>query len=220
MKPDEDEAEYGTWEFTAQDALEEERRLLGSTESGDIWPRWSDVIPSKFRRTYYCPPFKKNGVSHDSNSFCETIEIVWNSPRTLDELRKSYRRLPSMRKDHWSGVYRIFLPNFSIERLCGKDPTGTLYIGLAGTGTKSWSILRHRLMAAAKGDHHACRQWGWNDAVKQRFGSASLAVQWAYTGKKPDYKGDLVHEAVIAEHWLLHCYRYTFGEFPPLNEKA
>jgi hypothetical protein len=186
---DEDEIIYGNWEFTAQDVLEEERKLFAAKKPKDIWPRWSDGVPAKLRRTYYCPSFTKNGVRYKSRQHCETLEFWWTSPRTISELGKNYGQLPSTRKYHWSGVYRIFILDTAIERLCGKDPTGTLYLGLAGTGSRSWSILRNRLMGVANGDHHAIREWRCNDAL-------------------------------TAENWLLHCYRDTFGEFPPLNEKA
>ena len=117
-------------------------------------------------------------------------------------------------------VYRIFLPGTAIDRLCGKDPTGTLYLGLAGTGKKSWSILRNRVLCAAKGEHHAIRQWEWNDAIRKTFPQTSMTVEWAYTGMRQNYLGDAIHEAAIAESWLLLCYRDSFGEFPPLNERA
>jgi hypothetical protein len=220
-KWDEDEAEYGSWEFTANDILEEERKLFQPKAPEDIWPHWSQGVPTKLRRTFYSPAFKKNGVQHEGRPSCDTLELKWNRPRALSDLKKNYSLLPSnSSKSQWSGVYRIFLTDIAIDRLCGKDPTGTLYLGLAGTGAKSWSILRNRLMAAAKHDHHATRQWAWNDAITKSFPGASLMVEWAYTGMRPNYQNDPIHEAVMAESWLLSCYRDSFGEFPPLNERS
>ena len=220
-KQDEDETEYGSWEFTAKDILEEERKLFQPKAPEDIWPHWGQGVPTQLRRTLYSPAFTKNRVRHESRPSCDTLVFEWNRPRALSELKKSYNLLPSnSAKSQWSGVYRIFLPDTAIDRLCGKDPTGTLYLGLAGTGAKSWSILRNRLMAAAKHDHHATRQWAWNDAITQKFPEASLMVEWCYTAMRPNYRGDLIHEAVMAESWLLSCYRDSYGEFPPLNERA
>jgi hypothetical protein len=195
IKQDEDEAEYGSWEFTAQDVLEEQRKLLAPRAPEDIWPHWSKGVPTKLRRTFYSPAFIKNGVRHEGRPSCDTLELKWNRPRALSELKKNYNLLPSnSAKSEWSGVYRIFLADTAIDRLCGKDPTGTLYFGLAGTGPKNWSILRNRLMAAVKHDHHATRQWGWNAAITQTFPGASLMVEWAYTGmrSRSDHGGELV----------------------------
>jgi hypothetical protein len=36
--------------------------------------------------------------------------------------------------------------NTVIDRCCGKDPRGTLYLGLAGGRGRNWSILRTCIM--------------------------------------------------------------------------
>jgi hypothetical protein len=220
VNPDEEGRDYGSWEFTAEDVLEEERKLLPKAPE-DIWPHWSKGVPHKLRRTLWCDAFTKNGVRHNSRLSSETLEIFWNESRVLSELKEKHNLLPSNSLiSQLSGIYRIFLPDTEINRLCGRDPTGTLYLGLAGTGAKKLSILHNRLKDAAKGDHHAMRQWRWNDAIKQVYAESGLMVEWAFTGMRPNYCGDLIHEARMAESWLLSCYRDSFGEFPPLNERA
>lgn len=220
MHSDEDEVEYGTWEFTAEDALAEERRLRPLQIAEDIWPRWSDGVPTKLRRISYSPPFTKGSVRHRGVSTPETVELEWSSPHLLSKLRKRYGLLPANTKREWSGVYRIFAPDTTMSRLCGNDPTGTLYLGLAGTGKLSWSILRGRLMAAAKGEHQATNRWFDDSLLAKKYPWESIAVEWAYTGERLDYRGEPVPAAKIAEAWLLLCYRDSFGEFPPLNEKG
>jgi hypothetical protein len=60
----------------------------------------------------------------------------------------------------------------------------------------------------------------WNDAIIKKFPTTLLSVQWAYTGIRQDYEGGQHHAALMAETWLLECYRDSYCEFPPLNEKG
>ena len=131
----------------------------------------------------------------------------------LSSLEKNKRFLPHSYTDEWSGVYRIFSPNTPIDRCCGKDPTGTLYIGLAGSRVRKWSILRTRISSILTGEHHAIKNR--SDLSRQRFPWGSLAVEWAYTGERKNYKGEFVAEAILAEGWLLACYKDLYGEYPP-----
>jgi hypothetical protein len=95
--------------------------------------------------------------------------------------------------------------------------TGTLYIGRAGTGRQNWSILRSRIKAIVDRDHHGLGNWRVIDKLQKKFPWNVLAVQWAYTGRSRDHKGDDVAEAEFAEAFLLGSYNEAFGELPPWN---
>jgi hypothetical protein len=128
-------------------------------QAKDIWPHWSEGVPTK--------------LSGNPRS----LELSWSSAYTLSLLKKKKNLLPGTHWSEWSGVSRIFLLNTTIDRFCGKDPTGTLYLGRVGSGAKSWSILRNRIMAIVKGDHHAK---DFRDVFKQKYSHEALAVEWAY----------------------------------------
>jgi hypothetical protein len=138
----------------------------------------------------------------------------------LSPLDGNFHLLPGNYKSEWSGVYRIFSPNTDIDRCCGKDPTGTLYVGMAGTRGGNWSILRTRIAAIAKRDHHTTENWAFSNVSRQKFPWETLAVEWAYTGSRPDHKGESVPAAILAERWLLGSYNDSFGEFPPWNQRG
>ena len=90
----------------------------------------------------------------------------------------------------------------------------------AGTGARNWSILRTRIMAIIKRDHHATRNWTFSDLVQQKYPWNSLAIDWAYsTGKRFTYEGEPLAESVMAAGWLLACYNSSYGESPPRNQK-
>src|SRR5581483_4688306 len=60
-------------------------------------------------------------------------ELKTLSPPCGGSLEQSTHLLPGLRQSEWSGVYRLFSPSKEIERCSGCVPTGTLYIGRAGT---------------------------------------------------------------------------------------
>jgi hypothetical protein len=216
---DDDEIEYGRLYIHN---LAEESKVNSPKELGKIWPHWSEGVPTKLRDTLGSPAFVLGAVSHDYREYYETLELKWSDPHLLSSLRpRRNGLLPSSRySSQWSGVYRMFLPDTTINRFCGNDPTGTLYLGKAGTGAKSWSILQTRIRAIAKGEHHATRSWDYIDVIRQKHPWESLAVDWAYTGERTDYKGDTILAAPLAETWLLRCYNDSYGEYPPLNQEG
>jgi hypothetical protein len=179
----------------------------------EIWPDWSDT-PTKFHSVVDSDP--RTGAE-----YYETLLLRWDNTHLLSSLLQNKNRLlPSSKySDQWSGVYRIFSPNKIIDRFCGKDGTGTLYIGRAGTGAKSWSILQTRIKAIAEGKHHATRNWSSN-VIQQKYPWEALAIEWAYTKMRTNYKGDMIPAAKLAELWLLRSYNDSFGEYPPLNQKC
>jgi hypothetical protein len=158
-------------------------------------------------------------VRHYPIQYYESIEFKWNGQYTTPVLRNYHGFLPGDCTEQWSGVYRIFVPEVSINRCCGTDPTGTVYIGRAGNGLKNWSNLRTRIKSIATQEHHAIKNRG--RAQRDKYPWDSLSVQWAYTNdKRVNRVGKIWAESVIGEGWLLWCYKDSFGELPPLNEKG
>jgi hypothetical protein len=87
---DTDEAEYGAWEFTAEDALNDERKLFPRKRPEDIWPHWSEGVPTTLRRTWETPPFSKNGVRHKPNLFTERVDLCWRHPRAFFRIEERF----------------------------------------------------------------------------------------------------------------------------------
>ena len=113
----------------------------------------------------------------------------------------------------WSGVYRLFVDGQEIGRLLGQDPTGTLYIGMAGHGSRQWSIMRSRIMGLAnRRNHHVVDRWFFNEKLEKRFPWRLWMVQWAFTKRRTNYMGDETSGARSAESLLLNSYRDSFGE--------
>lgn len=214
---DDEEIEYGRWyEYDAQSVADEDGRVR--PPEVDIWPEWDAGVPYILRRSYSAPPFYRGNVRYHYRPCFRILKLNWSLSYELGFLRKNYGLLPSpSHSRQWSGVYRLFAPGIALNRVLGTDPTGTLYIGRAG-GQRNWSILRTRLMALVKGEHHVALKW--SDGHEKLGQWRSLRVQWAYTGTSSNHRGEEIPESNIAEAWLLNCYRASYGEFPPLNEKV
>lgn len=217
IEQDDKDVKYGKWKaYTAKTTLAEERKVHPPPEK-EVWPHWSEGVPIKLRRKVWSPRFSLGRVSYKECYFHKTLKLQWSEAYPLAALEENYRLLPGNYKNEWSGVYRIFVPNAAIHRCCGTDPTGTLYLGRAGTG-RGWSTLRNRIMLAAKRQHHAI---DFRPPFMRCYGHTSLNVQWAYlNGKQWHLKGTSLPEAIVAEAWLLNCYNDAYGEYPPWNEKG
>jgi hypothetical protein len=219
---DDEEVEYGKWivHTAATNYPEDEKEK--SPENKTIWPHWSQGVPRKLRREVFSPAFVLGGVSHNSRMFYLSLELRWNGRCMLSSLssRTNNHLLPGNYTNEWRGVYRIFSPETAIDRFCGKDPTGTLYLGRAGS-ERGWSILRNRIKAIATKDHHAMKNWSWgsSEIVAKKYPWDLLAVEWAYTAERLDHEGKKISQAPLAEGWLLDCYYDSYGEYPPLNQK-
>lgn len=218
---DDQEFEYGReYVHTADAALEEARKLLNPPGENDVWPGWIDGAPTVLRRTVWSPQFQLETVLHKNRQVQVTVQFTWRKASLLSELRENYDLLPSARySSQWYGVYRVFVPGASIGRFCGTDPSGTIYIGRAGS-QRGWSILRSRLMQLAKREHHVTQMWDDHEARHQRYPWSSLAVDWAYIEHWSDHKGDKIIGAKRAERWLLDSYNDRFGEYPPMNQEG
>lgn len=218
---DDDELEYGKeYAYTAEAALEEARKLLVPLSDSDIWPGWEHGVPRLLRRTLWSEQFQLGKVFHKHRLIQMSVKLTWSRARLLSELRENYGLLPSTKySSQWYGVYRVFVRGVAIGRFCGTDPSGTIYIGRAGS-KRGWSILRTRLMQLAKREHHVTNSWDYHEARSQMFPWSSLWVDWAYTEAVADYKGDRIIGAPRAERWLLDSYNDRFGEYPPLNQES
>jgi hypothetical protein len=185
-----------------------------------IWPHWSEGVPTKLRREVYSPAFVLGAINHDSRMFYQSLELEWSGSYMLSSFRsrKNNHLLPGNYTSEWRGVYRIFSPGTTTDRFCSKDPTGTLYLGRAGS-ERGWSILRIRIKAIAKREHHATTSWRYTERIQQKYPWDPLAVEWAYTGERLNHKGKKISDAPLAEGWLLDCYYDSYGEYPPLNQK-
>lgn len=211
---DDKELEYRKWyRFTAKTTRAEEQKIRRPAE--DIWPHWSEGVPAKLRRQLGSPAFNRDNVQYRYRTYYETLNFVWNRARCLSELRNDKRLLPS----HSGGVYRVFVPNTSIARCCGTDPTGTLYVGYAGA-RRNWSNLRTRVKNIVDKDHHAMINVSGCEVVQKTFPWDTLAVQWAYMGERLNYKGEKEPAAPLGETWLLASYHDSFGELPPWNQRG
>jgi hypothetical protein len=217
---DDDEFEYGRqYTFEIGTILAEEKKRLAQQEPQDVWPDWREGRPTHFRRHVYVRAFDSGTAKHQETRQLVGLELSWREAYSLDFLKKNSHRLPSTKwSSQWSGVYRLFASTTSINRCCGTDTTGTLYIGMAGTGKMSWSILATRLKEVIKSNHHAIAKWHRSKLLCERFPRTSLNIEWAYTGTRTNHAGDTSHDAALAEAWLLASYSDSFGEYPPLNE--
>jgi hypothetical protein len=185
----------------------------------EIWPHCHDGVPTKFHRRVLGEAFYKGDNHHKEVIYYVPLELTWNAPRSLSAVDKNKHFLPSTNTSEWSGVYRIFCATASIERCCGRDENGTLYIGMAGAGKKKLSILRDRIKAIARGNHQAFNLWHVNKMVRQKFPWDILAVQWAFTRDRTNHKGEQVQAAIIAEGFLLGTYNDSYREYPPWNQR-
>lgn len=132
---EEDEGAYGVWqEYSIKDELEEDRKEHPVEPPPDIWPNWAEGRPSKFRRTYRWEPFGLGRVWHKLHERTEALELEWQPSVSLSSIANHQKALlPPDYSYAWSGVYRIFRPETEIPRFLDSDPTGTLYIGKAGS---------------------------------------------------------------------------------------
>ena len=113
------------------------------------------------------------------------------------------------------GVYRLVglqddpasLQPALLNRACGQDEFGTLYIGAATRSLQSRlaQLVAQHLPPPSKGRGHVAMPM----ALARTFPASRLAVCWSYVGHDVD--------AFATERTLLVAYRDVFGERPPLN---
>jgi len=93
----------------------------------------------------------------------------------------------------------------SLDRVCGKDTTGTLYIGHAKSLHSRLNQLR-RSSSGHQSSHNAGRPM--NRTLRARFPSNKLAVAILSTGATTFR---------MIERDLIQAYMNSFGDTPPLN---
>ena len=109
-----------------------------------------------------------------------------------------------------TGVYRLFATReskitmpASIARICGIDPTGTLYIGQGKIDACLDSVVR-----TYRPDYSPGRHPPLSRKLAAQFSPDNLVVAWQYTEcPRP------------REMELIGAYFDEFGELPPLNSQ-
>jgi hypothetical protein len=220
---DHDDVDVDYDELVSHDAdtlLAEIKKLYPPRQPDEIWPNWSNGVPTKFRRHVWGEPFSSGAARHRPITFVLPLDLDWIGPYPLAQLKDRPRNLPGNYTSQWSGVYRIFARDAVIDRCCGTDPTGTLYVGCAASRGRNWSTLRTRIQSIINRDHHAMAKWSFSDVLRQKFPWDGLAIEWAYTGTRIDYTGKSIPNVLLAEGWLLSSYNDSYGEYPPWNQKG
>jgi hypothetical protein len=145
----------------------------------------------------------------------------WIGPYTLKQVGSYVSRLCKPK----AGVYRLIGLNdagkpASLDRICGNDRTGTLYIGCEGKNFAVRSRLsklvrslreprgRGRGVHIYNEEHNAGSRLRRHPILSQRFPVSKLAITWCYSA-----------ECYLAERALLDAYFASFGDTPPLNRK-
>jgi hypothetical protein len=113
----------------------------------------------------------------------------------------------------YCGVYRLIglatenaLRIATIERTCGADVTGTLYLGEAGWLNERLNQLRRSL--GREDTHGASLMWRQSVALQSKFPTNKLGIGILFTGAT-------MHGWI--ERDLIRAYLNTFGDTPPLN---
>lgn len=214
---DDDKIEYGkTYVFDIRKLVADENELV-RREEYSIWPHWNQGVPTRLGFKARSDWVAKGGVMHRPRSVRVTVDLEWSTPHALTAIAKTKSLLPPDFSTCWNGVYRLFVPNSAIPRIGDTDETGTLYIGRGGS-KRGWSTVRSRVADMAKAKHHAAGKL--SDVLRSKFPWETLAVHWAFTKDTTNYRGEVISGAVRAEALLLRCYRDSFGELPPFNEKV
>ncbi len=112
------------------------------------------------------------------------------------------------------GVYRLFglsdddkvIASAVINRVCGPDSSGTLYIGEFGWLNERLNQLRRSLHR--EDTHGASALWRQSTALRSKFPIEKLGVAVLSTGART-YK--------MIEEDLVRAYLNSFGDTPPLN---
>jgi hypothetical protein len=120
------------------------------------------------------------------------------------------------------GVYRLIALGdagaaANLQRMCGNDETGTLYIGMEGKTFSDRSRLTKLVRSLRpprhgglvyNNEHHAGHRLRRHPVLSQKFPSEKLAITWCYSD-----------QPARAEAMLLDAYFASFGDTPPLNRR-
>lgn len=114
------------------------------------------------------------------------------------------------------GVYKLVSVDFitlkpvPVQRVCGIDKDGILYIGESQNLRNRLCDLKKSILEKFKSDSHpAGIQYKTNGMLMDMFSETSLAINYI---EIDSHKNE--------ETRLLSEYRLKFGELPPLNQKS
>ena len=143
----------------------------------------------------------------------------WIGPYTLKKVGRYVSKFCKPR----AGVYRLIALDDAgkpaiLDRICGCDQTGTLYIGCEGQNFKIRSRLSQlvrslrtpRKASVYNQGHQAGYRLRRHPILSQQFSEKKLAITWCYTDREQCYP---------AEQSLLDVYFRSFGDAPPLNRR-
>jgi predicted GIY-YIG superfamily endonuclease len=151
-----------------------------------------------------------------------TIKAKWLTGKWCP-LCRTIENLPGKRwsdicRPDGSGVYRLIaldasMPGIvpaSLDRVCGIDSTGTLYIGVTKSLRRRLASLvsRNRTNDPLSGSGHQFM----NAKLARRFAPRLRAISWQ--------KLDSAEAAHRREAELLRAYKARFGELPPMNGQS
>lgn len=95
----------------------------------------------------------------------------------------------------------------TINRVCGQDASGTLYVGEAGSLNQRLNQFR-RSLGIREDSHGASRMYRQSAPLQSMFPTNKLAVAVFFTSR---------YLSTAVEHDLMRAYLNTFGDTPPLN---
>jgi len=96
----------------------------------------------------------------------------------------------------------------TLNRVCGQDTTGTLYIGQSSSLNTRLNQLRRTLRARGENSHNAISMLRSIPLLK--FPPNKLAIALLFTSRSPGHvEGDLIK-----------AYMNSFGDTPPLNNRT
>jgi hypothetical protein len=120
------------------------------------------------------------------------------------------------------GVYRLIALDdngdaATLDRMCDRDKTGTLYIGKESKtfsdrsrlGKLIRSLRPPRSSGVFNDEHKAGYRLRRHPTLSQRFPESKLAIAWCYTD-----------DPTNAEGVLFDTYFASFGDLPPLNRRS
>jgi hypothetical protein len=94
----------------------------------------------------------------------------------------------------------------TLNRVCGQDTTGTLYIGESGSLNTRLNQLR-RTLKSREASHNAISMLRSIPLLKLKFSPNKLAIALLFTGRNTRF----------VESNLIEAYMNSFGDTPPLN---
>jgi hypothetical protein len=159
-------------------------------EFGTARPHWNDL--ALYRWSTLCMP---QDLDSHIRSFFKGRGCVY--------------RLVGLTEDH------VTAAPVTVDRVCGQDQTGTLYIGRAGKPSRLRVLVNSLIERSRRAPyryysiHEAGKRIRTNSLLSRKFMPNRLAVTWAFH-----------RDPLRAEAKLFLLYFNSFGEAPPLNRQG